>query len=298
MSPTGLPVRIPGGNMNTKMTRLLSVGTTALIASCGADPSDMNAEGLAVAERIANKITGSVSEWAVEVSAGKAEAGEVTFAIANFGSIKHEFLVAKTSYEPGKIPVGENNRFDEEDPGITVVDEIKEWSPNEAKVLRLSLEPGQYELLCNIEAHYANGMWHAFEVVEGDGAAEMSSGGESSDGDAVSNDITGSVSEWAVSVSASGAKAGEVSFTIENQGSIAHEFLVAKTDIAPGEIPLTEEGKFDEALEGLEVIDEIKEWPAGETKTLKVTLEPGKYQLLCNIVDHYKAGMWTGFVVS
>ena len=288
--------------MNTKLSRVVSaallLGATLFLAACGADPSDISAEGMNVAEKVANKITGSVGDWFVEVSAGKAEAGEVTFAIANFGSIKHEFLVAKTSYEPGKIPVGANNRFDEEDPGITVVDEIKEWSPNEAKVLRLSLEPGQYELLCNIEAHYANGMWHAFEVIEGDGQAEMSSGGESSDGDAVSNDITGSVSEWAVSVNAQEAKAGDVTFTIKNEGSITHEFLVAKTDIAPGEIPLTAEGKFDEALEGLEVIDEIKEWPAGETKTLKVTLEPGKYQLLCNIVDHYKAGMWTGFTVT
>lgn len=277
---------------------LVSVSVLSLVvAACGADPSSVRNSAMSV-DQVANKITGSVGEWFVDVSAGKAEAGDVTFAIANFGSIKHEFLVAKTTYEPGKIPVGANNRFDEEDPGIEVVDEIKEWSPNEAKVLRLSLEPGQYELLCNIEAHYANGMWESFEVIEGDSRPEDSDSGESEDGDAVSNDITGTVNEWSVAVSASEAKAGEVTFTIENGGSIAHEFLVAKTDIAPGEIPLTEEGKFDEALPGLEVIDEIKEWEPGVTKTLTVTLAPGKYQLLCNIVDHYKAGMWNGFTVS
>lgn len=285
--------------MARRRTTLLVVfsSLSLVAASCGADPSNAGGDDVA-ADKVANKITGSVGEWFVDVSAGKAEAGEVTFAIANFGSIKHEFLVAKTTYDPGKIPVGENNRFDEDDPGIEVIDEIKEWSPNEAKVLRLSLEPGQYELLCNIEAHYANGMWESFEVVEGDSKPEGSDSGESEDGDAVSNDITGTVNEWSVAVSASEAKAGEVTFTIENGGSIAHEFLVAKTDIAPGEIPLTDEGKFDEALPEVEVIDEIKEWEPGVTKTLTVTLAPGKYQLLCNIVDHYKAGMWTGFTVS
>ena len=140
------------------------------LAACGDDPDDTVAadavgEGGASAERQANKIAGSVGEWYVRLDATSAEAGEVTFAIANFGTMTHEFLVAKTTYEPGKIPVGANNRFDEEDPGIEVVDEIKEWPVDEAKVLKVDLEPGTYELLCNIEGHYASGM-HATLIVE------------------------------------------------------------------------------------------------------------------------------------
>jgi len=102
----------------------------AALAGCGADPSSQpDADDFA----LSNKVTGSVREWDVEVSASRAKAGEVTFAIANFGSIQHEFLVTKT-------PV------------------------NEAKVLTLELEAGTYELLCNIEGHYANGMHHMFVV--------------------------------------------------------------------------------------------------------------------------------------
>ena len=54
----------------------------------------------------------------------------------------------------------------------------------------------------------------------------------------ISNDITGSVKEWEVTTSATTAKAGEVKFTITNDGTLGHEFLVVKTDIAPGKIPL------------------------------------------------------------
>ena len=133
----------------------------AALAGCGADPSSQpDADDFA----LSNKVTGSVREWDVEVSASRAKAGEVTFAIANFGTIQHEFLVTKTSFEPGKIPLGVNNRFDEELEGIEVVDEIPEWPVNEAKVLTLELEAGTYELLCNIEGHYANGMHHMFVV--------------------------------------------------------------------------------------------------------------------------------------
>lgn len=111
------------------------------------------------------------------------------------------------------------------------------------------------------------------------------------------NDVEGSVAEWAVEVNAEGAMAGEVTFTIANRGTIDHEFLVVKTDIPVGEIPLVDD-RFEEDAEGIEVIDEIPEFPKGETKTLTLDLEPGNYQLVCNIAGHYAAGMHTGFVVQ
>jgi uncharacterized cupredoxin-like copper-binding protein len=106
-----------------------------------------------------------VAEWRVAVSAGKAVAGDVRFAITNYGSIAHEFLVTKTTYEPGKIPLGDNNRFDEELEGIEVIDKIPEWEPGEIGKLSLDLKPGNYQLLCNITGHYKAGMWREFEVV-------------------------------------------------------------------------------------------------------------------------------------
>lgn len=132
------------------------------LAGCGADPSSQ--PGADIDDTESNKVTGDVHEWGIEVSASKARAGKVVFAIANFGSIQHEFLVTKTSFEPGKIPIGDNNRFDEELDGIEVIDEIPEWPVNEAKVLTLDLEAGTYELLCNLPGHYANGMHHTFIV--------------------------------------------------------------------------------------------------------------------------------------
>lgn len=283
---------------------LLAVAGGMGLSSCAADPTDMTTSGSGTkngAEVVSNKITGSVSEWSVKVSAQAAEAGEVIFAIANFGSIPHEFLVVKTDFEDGKIPLGSNNRFDEEGEGLSVIDEIKEWPVNEAGVLKVNLEEGNYQLLCNIEGHYANGMHTAFTVKKGDGA--MSKEEEkvpegSSDGDAVSNDITGSVQEWAVGVSANEAKAGDVKFTMKNAGTIPHEFIVVKTDFAPGEIPLGSNNRFDEEGEGVEAIGEIPEWEPGTTGTVTLKLPAGKYQLLCNIAGHYKNGMYVPFTVT
>jgi uncharacterized cupredoxin-like copper-binding protein len=277
------------------ITAALAFSTLGLV-SCGTDPSDGAAGGGPdAAPVVSNKITGNVEEWKVNVSAQSAEAGEVIFAIANYGSIQHEFLVTKTSYEPGKIPIGSNNRFDEEDKGLSVVDEIPEWAVNESKVLKVNLEAGTYELLCNIEGHYGNGMHTSFTVMPSEEPVTESTVLET---EVVSNDITGSVHEWAVGISANEAKAGDVKFTMENQGTIPHEFIIVKTDFAPGKIPLGPDNRFNEDGEGVFVPGEISEWNPGTTGTVTLKLEPGKYQLLCNIAGHYANGMYASLTVS
>ena len=277
------------------ITAALAFSTLGLV-SCGTDPLDGAAGGGPdAAPVVSNKITGNVEEWKVNVSAQSAEAGEVIFAIANYGSIQHEFLVTKTSYEPGKIPIGSNNRFDEEDKGLSVVDEIPEWAVNESKVLKVNLEAGTYELLCNIEGHYGNGMHTSFTVMPSEEPVTESTVLET---EVVSNDITGSVHEWAVGISANEAKAGDVKFTMENQGTIPHEFIIVKTDFAPGKIPLGPDNRFNEDGEGVFVPGEISEWNPGTTGTVTLKLEPGKYQLLCNIAGHYANGMYASLTVS
>lgn len=291
-----------------KRSRVLSCvfGLVAAVALAGCaadeysyDTAGGNSSAGGQSEK-SNKITGSVSEWAVNVSAKSADEGDVIFSIANYGSIAHEFLVVKTDYEPGKIPLTSENRFSEDGEGLEVVDEIAEWPVNTAGVLKVNLKPGNYQLLCNIAGHYKAGMYTPFvvepaekPVMLGPSSTEKVASGD----EPPSNDISGEVKEWAVSVSSHESKAGEVNFTMKNAGSIAHEFLVVKTDYEPGKIPLGENNRFDEEAEGLTVIDEIPEWEPGTTGKLTVKLEPGKYQLLCNIEAHYAAGMYTPLLV-
>lgn len=116
-------------------------------------------------------------------------------------------------------------------------------------------------------------------------------------GDEPSNDLTGTIREWAVEVSSSSANAGTVTFTVTNEGTIGHEFLVVKTDIPDGEIPLDGD-HFSEDAGGIEVIDEIGEYAKETTETLTVDLTAGKYQLVCNLPGHYEAGMHTAFTVK
>jgi uncharacterized cupredoxin-like copper-binding protein len=111
--------------------------------------------------------------------------------------------------------------------------------------------------------------------------------------------------EWAVVPEADTAPAGEVTFTVTNDGPAdVHEFVVLRTDLDPAELPVDENGAVTEDGEGIEVIDEIEDLPVGETRDLVVTLEAGSYVLLCNIWSedeaeaHYQMGMRTAFTAG
>jgi uncharacterized cupredoxin-like copper-binding protein len=111
--------------------------------------------------------------------------------------------------------------------------------------------------------------------------------------------------EWAVLPEPASAAAGDVTFQVSNAGpEDVHEFVVLKTDLDAGALPTDDTGAVVEAGEGIEVVDEIEDIPVGESQDLTVTLEAGKYVLLCNIYSadeqeaHYALGMRTSFAVN
>lgn len=83
-------------------------------------------------------------------------------------------------------------------------------------------------------------------------------------------------------VSAAKVTAGKVTFEVSNvsKNDEEHEFLIAKTDLAPDQLPMTEaEARIDESkLSGLEELGDLE---PGESGTLTVDLTPGKYLLFC-----------------
>ncbi|HEX9416672.1 MAG TPA: hypothetical protein VF895_08220 [Gaiellaceae bacterium] len=89
------------------------------------------------------------------------------------------------------------------------------------------------------------------------------------------------------------SKAGSVTFVVHNKGKLKHEFVVVKTNRAPGKLPLKGQVAKLTGVKGL-----IKPFKPGQTKKLTVKLAAGKYVLLCNLPGHYKFGQYAGFTVK
>jgi uncharacterized cupredoxin-like copper-binding protein len=99
--------------------------------------------------------------------------------------------------------------------------------------------------------------------------------------------------EFKVLASVSTVRAGKVTFVVRNAGRLPHMFVVIKTNLAPGAVPVkgaraSEQGK----------VGAIPVFAPGKTRTLTLTLKPGKYVLICNVPGHYLAGQRTGFRVT
>lgn len=116
-------------------------------------------------------------------------------------------------------------------------------------------------------------------------------------------DVT--LQEWAVVPSQTSVSAGEVTFHVTNSGpNDVHEFVVLKTDIAPGDLPTDDRGVVDESGGTMEVIGEVEDVAVGSSEDLTVSLQAGSYVLLCNIYDesegeaHYTEGMRIAFTVE
>ena len=107
--------------------------------------------------------------------------------------------------------------------------------------------------------------------------------------------VAGTVKDFSITVDPSQVAAGEVNFTITNDGPSTHEFVVVQTDTAPGDLPV----ENDEVNEdGIALIGEVEDIAPSTTADLTLTLEAGQYVILCNITAHYQQGMYTGLTVT
>lgn len=90
--------------------------------------------------------------------------------------------------------------------------------------------------------------------------------------------------------------AGSVTFSIKNAGTVIHQLVVLKTDIAQNQIPPNPTQPGTMAEPGF--VAQTPLLNPGGSFTLTLTLASGNYVLMCNQPAHYLIGMHTGFIVN
>ena len=113
----------------------------------------------------------TLSEYKVEIDIPNAPAGEVTFHVTNDGpNDVHQFMVILADdLAPDALPTMDDGSVDTENgEGVDEIDVIEAIAVGETKDLPVSLEIGDYVLICNMvedgESHYQEGMHTAFKV--------------------------------------------------------------------------------------------------------------------------------------
>jgi uncharacterized cupredoxin-like copper-binding protein len=113
--------------------------------------------------------------------------------------------------------------------------------------------------------------------------------------EAAANTIT--LSEWKVDV-ASMPKAGKTTFKISNAGTIPHELLIFKSDLAASAYPTDPAGDIIEDGAGVALLSDGDNIDPAGSQDRTVDLTPGTYLFVCNIPGHFKDGMFTVVTVT
>ncbi|MHB8575630.1 MAG: hypothetical protein ACYDCQ_09890 [Dehalococcoidia bacterium] len=87
---------------------------------------------------------------------------------------------------------------------------------------------------------------------------------------------------------------GKTTFKVTNAGSEKHEFVVLKTDTPQDKLTPGADGTVSEDGK----VNELDPFSPNATKTLTLTLKPGKYILLCNLPGHYQRGIHAALTVQ
>lgn len=113
----------------------------------------------------------TLQEFSISTDPTSGDAGEFTFEAMNEGpDDTHEFVVIKTDLGLTDLPTDDTGAVDEDGEGIEVIGEIEDVEVGQSKSVTLTLDAGNYVLICNIydedeqEAHYQEGMRTSFTV--------------------------------------------------------------------------------------------------------------------------------------
>lgn len=108
------------------------------------------------------------------------------------------------------------------------------------------------------------------------------------------------LAEWTVKLRVGTVARGEVTFKVSNAGTVPHELVIVRTDLATEALPVSRpvaSGTVDKSR--VEVVGRVdRVGSGGETKEGTFALGTGSYVLICDMPAHYGLGMRVAFRVE
>jgi uncharacterized cupredoxin-like copper-binding protein len=152
-------------HVTTKVLAVMILGGTFFLGACsgGSSPGARSPDNAVV--NVAEV------EWHMTPSMTSVHGGKVSFVVANKGKENHEMVLLKTDKKAGTLAVETSGKVDEAAAGDNVGEVEVEAATTGAATFNLA--PGHYVMICNIPAHYKQGMFADFTVT-GTGSAQTS----------------------------------------------------------------------------------------------------------------------------
>jgi len=126
-----------------RLRAVLVMSLLAVVVGCG----DAAPAGSATA------VAATLTDGSISLDSATVPSGEVSFEIANEGNAAHEFEIFRGRAEDLTV---ENNVA--VTGSLDLIDEVEDIVPGMTLTLDVTLQPGQYVIICNLPGHVTNGM--------------------------------------------------------------------------------------------------------------------------------------------
>ena len=107
--------------------------------------------------------------------------------------------------------------------------------------------------------------------------------------------LTVTLKDYTVTLSSPTVKAGTVKIGVQNNGSMAHEFELIKTDLAADKL-VVDGGSAKAKEDGL--VKQVQNISVGKVSVVTADLAAGHYVIICNVAGHYQLGMHADLTVQ
>ena len=107
--------------------------------------------------------------------------------------------------------------------------------------------------------------------------------------------LTVTLKDYSVTLSSATVKAGTVKIGVQNNGAMAHQFDLIKTDLAADKLPIDQSSAKakEDAL-----VKQVLNIGIGKIAVVTADLAAGHYVILCNVAGHYQLGMRADLTVN
>jgi uncharacterized cupredoxin-like copper-binding protein len=144
--------------MGSRMHQLTTLSAVAvaflLVIGCGGNDSPKQAETVHVTE----------ADFRISIVPNRVASGDLRLLVQNRGPDAHEFIVVRS--RGSHLPLRRDGvTVDEEALEKATVGVLEPGSPGSLRRLSMHLDPGHYEVICNMSGHYLGGM-HTGLIVE------------------------------------------------------------------------------------------------------------------------------------
>ena len=279
------------------LTTVLAVSAALVVSGCSSDPATDTEGGTVAAVNTASGDTASG-----DTASGESVEGE-TYAVVSDAEVAAGFAAVKPLVAQAAQQIADG---DKKLAGATVTGAYTAWYTFEGTVRKV--DQSRYLDLEDALGAVKTAAGSGDKAKAEKGASDFARLADSyltdhPDGSAkIADDVAAAASGPATSVdvqltdysilSPDELTAGTYEFTLDNLGTLDHEMVVFRTDLAPEEVPLDDEGGADEKGEGMTLVDEKEDIKVGQSATLRIELPAGRYLFACNVAGHWAKKMY------